>query len=135
MKNLLAICFALIISVVFYSCDKNKDDNPTTDYTATITILEPEEGMVMNDGEELHVEVDFENDAVIHNLEILVLNETSGDTIMFFSEHVHADNLYQFHEHEHVHVMENSNCKVTALTWDEDKSQAITKSVHFTVNL
>lgn len=135
MQKILIICVSIIISTTIISCDKNSDNNPSDEYTATITILEPEDGMVMNSGEELHVEVDFENDTEIHNVEVLVMNETSGDTIMFFSEHVHVENLYQFHEHEHVLVTEVSACKVTALTWDDDKSKAISKSVNFTVNI
>lgn len=135
MNKLLIVCMFFIISGVIISCDKNNDDNHPGEYSATITILEPDEGMVMNSGEELHVEVDFENDAEIHNVEVLVMNETNGDTIMYFNEHVHVDNLFQFHEHEHVNVTEISSCKVTALTWDEDKTKAISKTVNFTINI
>ena len=126
------ITTAIVVLTYFSAC--NKEDPPAGTYDATITIIEPDDGMILASGDELHVEIDFENDATIYNVEILVLNETSGDTLLYHNENASIANLYQFHEHIMPIVTSVSDCMVKASTWENDKSEAISKSVHVIIN-
>jgi hypothetical protein len=114
-----------------------KEDDTADDaaYLVTITIIEPVEHDVYTSGDELHMEVDFERAGVIHFVEILALNETSGDTI-YYSGAIHADasDYYGFHEHVDVFVSGASDCKLVASTWEHDPLEKISEEVHFTVN-
>lgn len=122
--------------IALSACDNKKEETPDTKYDATITIIEPDEGMVMNSGEELHIEVDVEVAGTIHNVEVLAFNETTGDTILYYLDMPHTQNLFQYHEHVVPTVTEISNCWVKASSWgmDETALDADSKTVHFTIN-
>lgn len=134
MKIIYTACIAVTLSIIIAAC--NKTDSPIGKYEAKITIIEPDEGMVMSSGEELHIEVDFEVEGSIQNVEILALNETTGDTILYFKDMPHTQDLFQYHDHVIPAVNEISNCIVRASSWgmDETALDADSKTVHFTIN-
>ncbi|MBK6730598.1 MAG: hypothetical protein IPG60_06380 [Bacteroidetes bacterium] len=136
MKNKFIVFIATAMVFSLSACDEKVDDTPDPNYDARITIIEPDEGMVMNSGEELHIEVDVEVVGTIHNVEVLALNETTGDTILYYLDMPHTQNLFQFHDHVEPIVTEISNCIVRASSWgmDETALDADSKTVHFTIN-
>lgn len=132
MKKYFYTVISVFIVLVLHGC---KEETPPQEYTAIITFIEPDEGAVFAGGDELHIELDFENDDVIHNVEVIALNTTNGDTLLYFTSNVNTANLYQFHEHTDLPAVSVMSAgKVTARTWDGDKTDAITKSVNFVIN-
>ncbi|MBC8047984.1 MAG: hypothetical protein H7Y00_14395 [Fimbriimonadaceae bacterium] len=132
MKKYLSAIAAFIIC--FYGCE-NEPMNPGG-YDAVITIIEPEDGEDFDSGDELHVEVTFVNTGgEIANVQVLVLNETTSDTLLFVDEHADVAEYYEVHEHFDLDVSEISQFKVYAATWDhDDEANKIESEIQFTVN-
>jgi len=132
MKSGLLILFSCTMMLCVTSCEEEPIDEF---YNVTITFIEPAEGETFNSGDELHMEIDFEREGIIRFVEVLALNETSGDTIFYSGQvDVATENYYAFHEHVDLLVAATSNCKVVASTWEDNPMERISEEVHITVN-
>ncbi len=127
---------AFTATIFCFVCSCAKDDTPDGGtYDIHITFIEPGEGEDFFNGDELHMEIDFERSGTIHYLDVLALNNTTGDTI-FYSGIIHADvnDFYAFHEHQALSVVSSAECKIVASSWEHDPVDKISEEIHFTVN-
>ena len=134
MKYLLLPVLFVCTMMSMSSC--KEDDLPIdAPYDINITFIEPGESEIFTSGDELHMEIDFERTGTIHYIDVLAMNETTGDTIYYSGEiHADAENFYSFHEHQDLSIAVLSNCKVVASSWEHDPIDKISEEIHFTVN-
>ncbi|MFI5172885.1 MAG: hypothetical protein ACHQFW_10870 [Chitinophagales bacterium] len=128
-KNVFAAGFISMAILIASSCKNNE----IPDYDIDFTFVEPASGLVLNSGDELHMEIDVQGTAPINNIEVLVINTTSGDTIGNFPVSTN-EQFYPFHEHLVVTAGVTSACKVVANAWASNYAERITKEVPFTIN-
>lgn len=131
----LILTLTVVYTVTFFTSCK-KDDTPEPDvYDINITFIEPGEAETYTSGDELHMEIDFERTGTIHYVDVIALNETTGDTI-YYSGAIHADaeDFYSFHEHAILSIAVASDCKVVASSWEGNEADKISEEVHFTAN-
>ena len=134
MKYLLLPALLVYTLISISSC--KKDELPIDEpYDINITFIEPGEGEVFTSGDELHMEIDFERTGTIHYIDLLAMNETTGDTI-YYSGIIHADatDFYSFHEHQDLVISVASDCKVVASSWENEPIDKISEEIHFTAN-
>lgn len=125
------ICLLSAISVLFFSSCNNDSDKP--DYDVIFTIIEPEEGGVYTSGQEFHIEADVEGTLPIENIEMILHNMTTGDTLWYYSTTTSQD-FYAFHDHPILAVAGASECHFEISAWQYAYADRITKEVHFEIN-
>ena len=130
----IVIAAAAVSLLLCTACNKD-DTNNTTSHTVTIVFDEPEEGEVLNPGDSLHMEVNFENDGgKVENAGIWLVNDISGDTLYSLVESPHIDDYYFIHEHYPVSIADTFPLTVTAASWDDGTADSVFASVHVNVN-
>ncbi len=121
-----------VFSLAFLgSCHKH---DSATD--VTIEFESPTEGLILISGDTLDIHIHYTADAMIHNVEVKVINETNNNEVVFsFDEHVHADGSYAFEDKVPLTVTENSIFRIeTMVTGHDSEDDTFSKSVHFEVH-
>lgn len=114
----------------FLSCN---DDEDQPEYDVIFNIIEPEEGVVYASGEEFHIEVDIEGTLPIGNIEMLLHNMTTGDTMWYYSTTTSQD-YFAYHDHPILAVVNPSMCHFEVSAWEISYENRITQDVHFEIN-
>ena len=127
-----AIFFAAIIAVLsmgFTSCKKDKED-------PTIDIIEPDDGATLAWGEEIHVELNFNDDRDLKHYSIMI-GDAAGvlDTNFNFS---YAEDISGTTHYFHEHAIVPDSCSSTIIYIyynvedAEGKTAAKTLTLHIT---
>ena len=127
-KTIFSAVVVLATLVVVGSC-KNKE---VPAYDVSYTFIEPGMGDTILTGEELHMEIDIQGTAPINNIEVLAINNTTGDTLTSYVIST-TEQFYPFHEHIIADVDAVSECSVIANAWAANYSERITKIVDFVI--
>ncbi|MBC8172853.1 MAG: hypothetical protein H7X71_03010 [Chitinophagales bacterium] len=125
------------VSLFVYSCDNEDEipDPPVGTYTPTIIFIEPADGEILDSGDELHMEVDFDYAGnTIHHVGLFVINEALNDTVFEFEEHADTPDFYSLHEHIVTDVAVATEYMVVAWSSNSDESIVVSEHVHVTVN-
>lgn len=128
MKNIMLL--TCMCSMILIACNNDKE---IADYDVVFTIIDPDEGVAYTSGDEFHMEVDFDATKPIMNLEVLVINMTSGDTLYNYQTTTNQD-FYMFHEHPILSVGEASVCRFEVSAWETSYANRIWSDVHFNMN-
>ncbi len=128
MKLLYVLAGVCLFTLV--SCN---NDNEQPDYGVIFTIVEPEEGGMYTSGGEFHIEVDIEGTLPIGNIEMLVHNMTTGDTMWYYSTTTSQD-YFTYHDHPILAVVNPSMCHFEVSAWESSYDNRITEEVHFEIN-
>lgn len=136
MKSIKYIFGLLAIGFV---CSMTSCDSGTEEYVdlVTVDILSPDASMKLP-GDSIHFHVNFTNvdGGKIHNIGVEMYNITKDSVLYSFSDHVHADGAYEFHDGTRIYGMHN-NIRVVAKTWDDAASEntAVSDTVEFHLHM
>ena len=132
-KNLLLL---LLVGTFFTACEDDEDPHHHHgDYMVTIDIQSPGAGSQFTNGDSLHIHVNFTNDDVIHYVQVIVENASTGEEIYNEQEHAHADLSMTYHDHVELSATETGDYVLRALSWPHDSDEhKITEEVMFQVN-
>lgn len=126
MKNIFFVAIGAM--GLLAACD-NKEETPVA-YEITFTVVEPEEAMMVLSGEEVHMEVDIDGTKAIGNAEMLVINETTGDTLYSYQTAT-AESFLQLHEHFDIVVAAAADCMFMVSAWESNYADRVSEHVHF----
>jgi len=128
MTSILKMMVGAIAVVAFVSCKKDKED-------PTISINQPADMETYSSGDELHVEVVFEDDRALKSYDIHIGNETGVYDAEFgfqFAGDI-SGKTYSFHEHFIVpDSIEEAYYLHFQVTDEEGKSITEKRHLHFT---
>ena len=126
--------FALSLFAAGFSSCKEEDHMHGDTYEANINFVTPAADQEFTSGEEVHMEINFTNDATIHNVMVRVIRDSDQAEVFLWEYHVHAETgSYMFHEHVMLTATGHEHFTIEASTWDHD-SEAVpivaTRSIH-----
>lgn len=127
---LISLLFLGVISIA--SCRKVvPEDSPNEGYQPWITIHEPEDYDVVPADEPLDFKIAVENNDKIRNVEITLLNETTGDTLYYSSSNAKCYYYYSI-DHEVSLNADPADYILQVSTWDRNHaSEKTTEEVRF----
>jgi len=129
MKKLFVITTTIIISNLILSCTKHKGDFKENVPVASMTVMSPSTGAIVNLNEVVEINAQAISTATIHGYDISITSP--GDTTNYFSKHVHDHNdTLNIHETwTNTLVSKNLLLNIT-LTLDHD-GHTFTRKVEF----
>ena len=116
MKKVLIPLFA---SLVLMSACKD-DDHHHDDYHVDVVIAQPTEATEFNTGDMIQLRVNFSTDATIHDIEVVIENETTGEEVYHFDQPDHQPLLYELIDSVALTVTDTTNFVLSASTWSHD---------------
>lgn len=128
MKNLLIIFTLIVLGFSFSACEKEAD----VQESVTAKINSPEEGVTMNNGNSLNVNVTFTDPTELHNYSVVVLDENTNTTVLDLSGHTHSTS-YTVDSTIILSILTHTNFKVTA-TGTNHSGETATDVVSFHVH-
>ncbi len=89
-------CFILILfSMALFSC---KNDHHHHAKDATITIISPTEGQVINQGDTVHINAVIVGEEILHGYEVYLRKKSDNSEIYSVDNHLHQQTI-EVHEH------------------------------------
>lgn len=128
-KNIVSITIVYFLLVFLISC-KNKE---IPAYDVDFMFIEPIAGQVYTSGDDVHLEIDMQGTAPINNIEVLIINTASNDTVGNFETST-TEQFYSFDDHLVITVGVASSFKILANAWTGSYDNRVFEELIFTVN-
>ncbi|MBC8047229.1 MAG: hypothetical protein H7Y00_10565 [Fimbriimonadaceae bacterium] len=128
------LLYIIIIICVFTSCIERNNFPSSDNYNARITIHEPVEGDVVSSNSSILLKTTFENDEKIQNIELVVINNTSGDTLYYINKDVNADFFYFVNEEIFIDAEPGDQLQLISTTWHKDAEIKTLETVFFSAD-
>ncbi|MEY3397962.1 MAG: hypothetical protein RL220_556 [Bacteroidota bacterium] len=122
-----------IATITIASCQKNDDtvvEGVTPVPVTTIIIEEPVAGYTYMAGDTVHVHVQINSDIEMHGYEVLIINDSTSDTVWSVQEHDHAAS-YHIETEWINNVSDHSDMRVRVNAEVEHEMEVVSEEVHF----